>query len=384
MHSGRFIFFTWFCFFLTYISEAQDSTAERKLLFNGYIKSLQSFTFDHHFENLVYGNLLHNRLNLKWKPSATWTAAVELRNRIYWGEEVRREPRFAELLENPNDLADLSHAWIRSSSLVAHTNIERLWMEYRREKWNLRIGRQRINWGMATLWNPNDLFNFYNFLDIDYEERPGTDALKGQYHFSVSTNLEAVIAANQYHSIGALRLFTNKWNYDFQGIAGWYNDQLTAGGGWAGSIKKAGFKGEFQYFASRRLVKGQLNLVLEGDYMLERGWYVNAGGLFNSLGIDHPLDDWKDLNLSLSPQNPLPVKWAVTTMAAKEFTPLFSANMRMVYAPGVHLAMILPAARYNLAENLDLDITWQSFFLQMDKDFTDVAHRGFFRVKWSF
>ena len=58
--------------------------------------------------------------------------------------------------------------------------------DYRDNKINFRIGRQRINWGTTTIWNPNDIFNAYNFLDFDYEERPGMDGGKFQYIFNNS------------------------------------------------------------------------------------------------------------------------------------------------------------------------------------------------------
>ena len=46
----------------------------------------------------------------------------------------------------------------------------------------LRIGRQRINWGVNLAWNPNDLFNAYSLIDFDYQERPGSDAIRFQYY----------------------------------------------------------------------------------------------------------------------------------------------------------------------------------------------------------
>lgn len=32
-------------------------------------------------------------------------------------------------------------------------------------------------------WNPNDWFNTYNYFDFDYEERPGTDAIRVRVYF---------------------------------------------------------------------------------------------------------------------------------------------------------------------------------------------------------
>ena len=80
------------------ITNAQDSTdTPKKFTINGYIKSLQTLTFDKNFNDLVSGNLIHNRINMKWRPSEKFTAVAEFRNRLFWGEEVKLTPGFASL-----------------------------------------------------------------------------------------------------------------------------------------------------------------------------------------------------------------------------------------------------------------------------------------------
>ena len=62
---------------------AQDTTAlPKKLTISGYIKDLQTLSFDKDFKELITGNLIHNRLNIKWKPSERITAVSEIRNRL--------------------------------------------------------------------------------------------------------------------------------------------------------------------------------------------------------------------------------------------------------------------------------------------------------------
>src|SRR5690606_36400281 len=132
---------------------------------------------------------------------------------------------------------------------IFHTNIGRLWLEYKKATWNIRVGRQRINWGITNTWNPNDLFNSYNLLDIDYEDRPGSDAVKGQYLVNNLSNIEVAVAGTRQRPIAAAKYSTNYRNYDLQWNAGLYQNRFTAGFGWAGRIKDAGFKGEVQYYA---------------------------------------------------------------------------------------------------------------------------------------
>lgn len=370
-----------------FCSYAQDSTAlPKKLVISGYIKNLQTISFDKTFGQNVSGNLIHNRLNIKWKPSETFVAAAELRNRLYWGEEVKLTPGFSSLLSNDNEKFNLQKTWIQNPSLVLHTNIERLYVDYRRPSWNLRVGRQRINWGLTTTWNPNDIFNAYNFLDFDYEERPGVDGAKLQYTFNNSSNAEIayVNTGKKDGNIAAIKYSLNRWNYDMQLITGWYNNHATIGAGWAGSIKEAGFKGEMQYFIANKDSSSHFNMSLETDYMFKKGWYLNLSFLFNSRGLYQPVADWTTINLKLSPENLMPTKWNMVITSAKELNPLLSANISVLYAPGTNLLILLPSVQYSIATNLDINLVWQSFFAELNKTMQGVNHRCYLRLKWSF
>lgn len=370
-----------------FAAKAQDSSAlAPKLRISGYIKNLQTFTFDKDFRNLISGNLIHNRINMKWKPSGKITGAAEFRNRLLWGEEVKLSPGFASLLKNNNEALDMQKIWIENQSLVLLTNVERLYVDYENDKFNIRLGRQRINWGLNTTWNPNDIFNSYNFLDFDYEERPGTDAGKIRYTFNNSFNTEFAYAytGKRNGSVAALKYAINQWNYDIQFITGWYQYHPTAGIGWAGSIKDAGFKGEIQYFFARKDSTDHLNLALETDYMFKNGWYLNMGLLFNSRGLNRPAGNWANLNLGLSPSNLMPSKWNIMVTGSKEITPLLTIHVSVLYAPGTNMAIFYPSVQYNVATNLDINLVGQSLYADQSRGFEAVSHRAFLRLKWSF
>jgi hypothetical protein len=366
---------------------AQDTVQTKKFTVNGYVKDLQVLTFDKNFSNLITNNLIHNRLNFKYKQVPSLTAALELRNRLYWGEEVKLTPNYSSHLRNVGESANLSHVWFETNGMFLHTNIDRFWLEYAPGKWNIRLGRQRINWGIGTTWNPNDLFNTFNFLDFDYEERPGSDAVKLQFFTGNMSHIEFAVARSgitQTKTIAATRYFMNKWQYDFQFVAGWYRDQATAGLGWSGSIGEAGFKGEMQYFIEHDSLPSRFNLVLESDYVFDNGWYASVGGLINERGLDSPISNWNISGMEFSPRNLMPTKWNVLTTVSKEITPLFTINASLIYSPKTNLLMALPSLQYNVATNLDVNLVWQSFFAESNNNFGALSHRAFLRFKWSF
>jgi hypothetical protein len=361
----------------------QDSTKPSPFIFTGYLKEMGQFILPNDPIPFQYTNLVHNRLNLKYKPQGSFSAGVEIRNRYFLGDAVENDPNFTKNLMNPQDLVNMNVVWYQSNSAVLHTNVERLWAEYKIRKLTVRAGRQRINWGMANIWNPNDIFNSYNVLDFDYEERPGADAVKMQYQINDLSGVEAAIANGPFGSATvAAKYSLNRDEYDWQFLAGTYARRFTAGLGWSGNLGKAGFKGETQmYYKQDSFV---VNVSAEVDYITEKGWYFNAGFLYNQQGIYSDIDDWNDFKFSNTPDNLMPTRWNVLAGSSKAFTPLFTGNLMVIYAPGTNMLILFPSMSYNLLTNLDLDMFWQSFFAQTGHGFNGIVHSGYLRVKWSF
>jgi hypothetical protein len=371
---------------LIFVNNHGQDSLDKSWELKGYLKDLNIILFSNAFRNVSYTNLVHNRINFKWKPSEKITGAVEVRNRFYWGDQVQTIPHFGRQLRNDNEAMNLSGIWNISNNSVLQSNVERLWLEYRRTKWNVRAGRQRVNWGMANIWNPNDIFNTYNFLDFDYEERPGCDAVKIQYLVNALSNIEVTTALTneKNKTISALKYSTNYKGYDLQFISGIFHRTFTAGIGWAGSIKNMGYKGEAQLFLNNKDSGNSVNLAMEVDYFFENGWYVNGAFLYNGNGLNAPVDDWSQVSFKISPTNLMPAKWNILLGYSKEFTPLFSGSLSAEYSPGLDMFIFYPSFKYNMATDFDIDFVWQSVFAQVENRFQDVTHAGFIRLKWSF
>jgi hypothetical protein len=359
---------------------------EKEWQVNGYIKELQITSFTQHFKSINIGNLIHNRINVKGKLFKNLNSALEVRNRVFIDDAISSTSGYGRTLRNYNEWASLSVLWHKRNDVVAHSNIERLWMEYRQKKWNIRAGRQRINWGMTSTWNPNDIFNTYNFLDFDYEERPGSDAVKFQYLFSEISNLEVAVSssgANQKPVAVARYLFNNA-GYDIQFISGLYQDKYTLGFGWAGNILDIGYKGEAQAFMNVNDEGSCFNYSVELDYAFKNNWYTNVSVFHNGNGTAKPLNLTSKPFTGISPLKLMPTKWNIMVTGTKKFNPLFRGNLSLVYAPGTQLFFVLPSFKYRVTSNLDADLFLQSFFAKMDNRFSDYSHHIYLRLKYCF
>jgi len=368
-----------------------DSLKLQEYQLGGYVKSLQTIQYANDLNTIITGQLLHHRINFKWLPTPKFTFAAELRNRVFLGEQVKINPNFAKSIDVGNGVVDLSQIWVNKNGAVIHSILDRLWIEYQTEVWSLRAGRQRINWGLNTVWNPNDVFNSYNFLDFDYEERPGTDAIRAQIFFSDFTNLDLAVApaTNSDNWIAATKFGFNLKGYDFQILVGKYLTDAVFGTGWAGNLGNAGWKGEASYFLPYQNLlnnRGVLSASTGVDYVFPKGWYVNFSALFNSAGANS-LENLSELySFTLSPKSLMPVKLTSMLQTGKSFTPLFNASAAVLYSPNGHLLAALPSLSYNLAQNWDLDLIGQLFFAQTSnrKSIENLGNAIFLRLKWSY
>jgi hypothetical protein len=341
---------------------AQDSTSVNpQWSFNGYLKTVETIHFDNINNTNTSGHLLHNRLNLKFTPTQNLFFVGELRNRFFYGE-----------------------AGAENKKPVLKSEVERLYADWQKKKWNIRVGRQRVNWGMAAIWNPNDILNAYNFLDVDYEEKPGNNAIRLQYNTNDFSHVEFVQSGLGKNQITAVQYFINHKGYDFQWIAGNYKGQPTLGMGWAGNILDAGFKGEAQYYFNKQVALRQLNFTMGLDYMFKKGWYINTGMLYNSNGLDKKIEQGQYLNLQLSAKNLMPTKYNMLLMFQKEINPLSAFSLTTIYAPKADLFILMPSLKYSLRTNLDADIIWQSLYLNKMGYLKNYSQMGFLRLRWSF
>jgi hypothetical protein len=364
----------------------------------GYIKNMQTLLFFNNaypdfqqfklVDTFLQDNLVHNRINVKWLPNSRFTVFAEMRNRLFFGDLVRGTPGYADRVDNANnDYFDLSWVLLDDNGFVLHTMLDRLYAEYTAGNWEVRLGRQRINWGISTVWNPNDIFNAFSFTDFDYEERPGSDALRVRYYTGVASNLELAVKAFDHWDeavLAGLWKF-NRSEYDFQVLAGLSQGDLALGGGWAGSIKNVGFKGEFTWFKPV-LNDGADAFAATGglDYAFNNSLYLQGGYLYNSLGaINAPITGL--FNFSLSAKNLYPYRHAVFAQAAYPFTPLLNGGIALIYSPvDIHALFVNPTATLSIMDNWTLDMVGQLVFNTQDNRYTSPIQAIFVRLKFNY
>lgn len=361
----------------------------KKIQVNGYIKDLQSASFTDNAASLTTSNLIHNRINMLGNWSEHFTTRLEFRNRIFYGEQVKLINGFGKLINTDAGYVNLGHLWVNEPSIVVHSIIDRALIRYATSKSIITIGRQRINWGINTIWNPNDLFNTYNFLDFDYEERPGVDAMRLQYFPEKIAAYELAYkpAGNGSFGVLAAMLKFNTNEYDLQVVGGVYYNDLALGMGWAGPFMQAGFKGEATYFRNRQnKIWGNdvINVSASFDYTFANTWYVSAATLYQSNPPVFLPATGILFNSNLSAKNLMPYRYTYLANVMKSFNPLFSGSVSVIYSPEKNNLILFPSVRYSLSSNTEIDLTMQSYFGETGNVYKSLGNSVYLRLKANF
>lgn len=377
--------------------KAQDNTTKNYYV-SGYLKQMQTLLFFNEaypdfqqgklVDTFLQDNLIHSRLNFDWQMNDALRLRADLRTRIFYGDLVRATPDYGGLIDDVNnDYLDLSVVLLNENAWAIHSMLDRLYLEYINNNLEVRLGRQRINWGINTVWNPNDIFNAFAFTDFDYEERPGSDALRVKYYTGFASSIElAVRAFDDFDeaTIAALWKF-NKWTYDFQLLAGYTYQDIALGGGWAGNLGDAGFKGEFTYFLPLEDDKENAFAASLGvDYSFSNSIYAGLGYLYNSQGtVNASVTNL--FNFELSARNLYPYRHALFAQMSYPITPLLNSGAAFIYSPvDTHALFFNPSFTYSIKENWDIDLIGQLTFDKGEDEYRSPIQAAFMRLKWSF
>jgi len=369
----------------------------------GYAKYLFSSTRYPFYNQRLNDHLLHLRLNTHWYPTPNLQAALEIRFRAYYGNSVEKIPNFSDLIRNQHERWKMDKFFWETTRSVGYGEVDRLWVDYTIGNLQITAGRQRIAWGTTLVWNVIDVFNPYNILDFDYEEKPGSDALRIQYYTGPVSKVEFSCkpGGNKRSTIWAGLWSIHIGNYDLFVIGGVRRNRWIAGGAWSGYIHDGGFRGEFllsdapaksapeplpdyAYFLDSFYLEHRksFSASLSYDYTFSSSLYLHGEILYNSIGKTHHagLYYWEAPEVGLLS----PARWSLFGEAAYDLTPLIRGSLFGIYNPDDHSYILVPSLTYSVLTNLDALLL--AFFPDGDtlSEFGSFGTSYFVRFKYSF
>ena len=371
------------------------ANAQEQWMMKGYVKGLSAMQTLGDEGEIALENTLHNRFDVNWYMSDKFSFTVGMRNRIIVGNNVTLIPGYGDYIARDNGYFDLSWLWAEDDSWIGVTQLDRLMLDFTTGNLQITLGRQRINWGQTFVWNPNDLFNTYSYFDFDYEERPGSDALRIQYYLGMSSKLELSTSLNSDKKLTSVGLYRfNTGGYDLQFLGGIYTEtDYVLGGGWSGSIKGGGFSGEITYFHPMDQEEdpdSEVTATIHYDYTFRSSLNLQFEALYNGFGQEDLASGIGDLVFQdLSPKNLFPTQLAFFGSGAYDVTPLFRVMLAGIYGPEGNFYYVGPTLIYSLSNTMELTGVGQ--FYSSDEVFDEngeplitTGAALFVRFKWSF
>lgn len=395
-----FLFFVLF----TAVLPAQESSLE----FGGYIKNLASYqhgefsgtpTNSGHFQNTLQG-----RLNLSWYATENLTAALESRHLLIYQKHLKQSSAFMDIFNRSQYYFDLRQTFVDENDVQLRSEIDRAYLDWNWQDVQVTLGRQRIAWGSCLVWNPTDLFNPFNILDFDYEEKPGTDALRVQYYLGALSQIDLAVSPGRRAEdvIYAARFSFNYADYDFSLVGGWQKQSLRLGAGWSGQVLDGGFRGEVLYskphikynpaqflpqpppvpLPANEIDKPYLTAALSYDYTFHNSFYWHTEYLYNGLGTTG--DAAARRMETLFTGELTPARHSIFQEWAYDLTPLWRADLFVIYNPCDHSWIAAPSLRYSLSDNTELYLLAFPSKGVEDSEFGALPSWYFLRVKYSF
>ena len=368
----------------------------------GYAKYLFSSSKIPRIEDRLNDHLLHLRLNTKWYATSEITAALEFRFRAFYGGSVEKIPFYKDLIKTQRDFLQLDAFLWESDRSLGYLEIDRLWLDYYYNDLQVTLGRQRIAWGTAWVWNPTDLFNPLNVLDFDYEERPASDAIRLQYYTGAVSKIDITYkpAKDPNNQILAGLVSLNNWNYDFNFISGMRFKRWLTGFSWAGDILDAGFRGEvlvsqapnkpdtnfiYKLFDQSSLSswnKPVVSFSLSADYTFTNTFYIHTEILFNNNGKTSNTFLFQEEALQLGMLSA--ARWSVYQEFAYDITPLLRGTLFGILNPTDNSFVVVPSFNYSVITNLDFYIIGLFFEGDALTEFGEYGTSIYLRLKYSF
>ncbi|MFP4023615.1 MAG: hypothetical protein ACLFVR_03735 [Thiohalospira sp.] len=336
---------------------------------NGYVKYMNTVLYNDVDSIWLVDNLIHNRLNFKWYMNENLTLAIEARNRFMYGDLNKMIPGYTNMIESDDGFLDfLTTNIIEGKSYLLNTSVDRAYFEYSKNNFTATIGRQRINWGQSFAWNPNDIFNVYSFFDFDYEERPGSDALRLQYYTGFTSVAEIAVKMDNNNNLTAAGLYRfNKWGYDFQFLGGVLDStDYVLGSGWSGSIENVGFNGEISYFHPQNNfsdTSGIILLTASANYMFDNSLSLQLEGIYNSYFDQLSINSFNDLYfMPMSVKTISYSKFSWFGQASYPIHPLVNATLAAMYFPSLGNGyFLMPSLSYSASDNFECSLYGQRF-----------------------
>ena len=283
------------------------------------------------WENIQFELIYDNEFQFgSYLDSLQFRQFVEMDDVRYWKLQ-------GNSLDKDNVYA--THQLYRGTVQVTHNDFD------------LRLGRQQINWASTLIWNPLDRFNPLNPLQLEREERQGVDALLLDYNIHELSRLSLVYSRQENPSdqSAAVRFKSNQYDIDYSLIAGRFLTEDKLGFGLASQMGLIGLRAEFVWSDPKGNAKDNepyIETVISTDYTNQSGIKFVIEGYFNGDGVTDT-SQYQFSQILTGAKLGL-AKHYLGGIISKELTPILELELLAISNLDDHSLFISPTLKYDL------------------------------------
>jgi len=347
------------------------TTDDLTVTWGGYVKSLTTVSVPDGGDGIWNGAVtLRVKTEAKWRDRVTLTLHYEIST--LWGDSLSDPAYRSAVMRDPDVFANLWWPIAEGDSAAVSHTLDRAYLTIKADPMTFIVGRQRIGWGVARFISPIDLFNPFDPLAIDKEERRGTDALVTEVSLGAVTGASRVFAPARDMDAAsyALRLYTNRFNYDVALMAGRFTDREVYGLDFSGQIWDVAVWGEAAWneedeetsyvvadpsspvgFSLRESKKRYMRAALGAQYIFPNTLSILVEYYYNGKGESRDDYDWASY---ADGSEPVLGRHYLFATVSYEITPLLTGSFSVVHNVADGSVVLAPSVEYSLTENIYL------------------------------
>ena len=270
---------------------------------------------------------------------------------------------------------------LKRGNLRWEHGLYRSYVTYKKEDWEASFGRRQVSWGLGKFWAPTDLFNPFDPLSLEKDERRVRDNLRVAYFSPGQDSLEGVyVPARSYeNSSFGLRLIHPFQEKEIGIILGELKKNEIAGLHFLTNIGKSALRLEhtFNHYETD-FFKTTVNI----DYTFSNSLYLMGEYYYNGQGRRdksvYQITRWNSGEIDFLGQDYL------GALVGYDLTPLIRAETYIILNIRDESAFINPQLKWSLSSNSSLLLGGQFFSGNDATEFERFHNLGYLRWRLFF
>ncbi len=276
---------------------------------------------------------------------------------------------------------DLESNYMDNRSSYAKHSIYRGYVVLALPDIDLRIGRQRIAWGTAMLWNPMDILNPFNPIQLEREERQGVDAALLDWNYAALSRLSLVYARQQSNSSSAIRWRSNQKGFDFSLMAGRFQNDSVIGFDFSGQVKNIGVKGEITRTDPKDM-DSFIRAVIGVDYTFANTLSLNIEAYYNGQGTSEI--NAYNFNTLFTGKIQSLARHYLGSYLGYDISPLLRWNNYFIFNLDDNSYFVAPGLSYSLSDNIEFSGGIQAFKGSAGTEYGTLENLYYLQLQWFF